>query len=108
MRTTMQTFLLDPDFAAAQLLDSRRLGKQRVEAMQILRALTRQRRLHHSHRSALLARRRPGHPPAWARLGGMTCASTDKAGCDLLATRSRAQAGGRPELWAGGRHCGCR
>lgn len=42
MRTTMQTFLPDPDFAAtAQLLDSKRLGKQRVEAMQILRALTR-------------------------------------------------------------------
>lgn len=38
----MQTFLPDPDFAAtARLLDSRRLGKQRVEAMQILRALTR-------------------------------------------------------------------
>lgn len=38
----MQTFLPDPDFSAtARLLDDRRLGKQRVEAMQILRALTR-------------------------------------------------------------------
>ncbi|MBW3573558.1 MAG: MSMEG_6728 family protein [Actinobacteria bacterium] len=38
----MQTFLPDPDFAgSARLLDSRRLGKQRVEALQVLRALTR-------------------------------------------------------------------
>lgn len=36
----MQTFLPYADFAAsAVVLDSRRLGKQRVEAMQILRAL---------------------------------------------------------------------
>ena len=38
----MQTFLPYPDFdASARALDSRRLGKQRVEAMQVLRALTR-------------------------------------------------------------------
>ena len=37
----MQTFLPSPDFAAsAAALDPRRLGKQRVEALQILRALT--------------------------------------------------------------------
>ena len=36
----MQTFLPSPDFAAsAAMLDPRRLGKQRVEAMQILRCL---------------------------------------------------------------------
>jgi hypothetical protein len=36
----MQTFLPYPDFVAcARVLDSRRLGKQRVEALQILRAL---------------------------------------------------------------------
>ena len=36
----MQTFLPDPSFArSARLLDARRLGKQRVEALQILRAL---------------------------------------------------------------------
>ncbi len=36
----MQTFLPDADFArSAQLLDSPRLGKQRVETLQILRAL---------------------------------------------------------------------
>jgi hypothetical protein len=39
----VQTFLPDPDFArSAEVLDDRRLGKQRVEAMQILRALTRE------------------------------------------------------------------
>ncbi len=38
----MQTFLPEADFAAvARVLDTRRLGKQRVEALQILRALTR-------------------------------------------------------------------
>ncbi len=36
----MNTFLPYPDFAeSARCLDSRRLGKQRVEAMQILRAI---------------------------------------------------------------------
>jgi Pyrimidine dimer DNA glycosylase len=38
----MQTFLPYPNFAAsAAALDDRRLGKQRVEALQVLRALTR-------------------------------------------------------------------
>lgn len=37
----MQTFLPYPDFAAtAAVLDPRRLGKQRVEALQVLRAIT--------------------------------------------------------------------
>ncbi|AYN37898.1 cytoplasmic protein [Streptomyces dangxiongensis] len=37
----MQTFLPDPDFrCSALLLDRRRLGKQRVEALQVLRGLT--------------------------------------------------------------------
>lgn len=37
----MQTFLPYPDFAAtARVLDPRRLGKQRVETLQVLRALT--------------------------------------------------------------------
>ncbi len=37
----MQTFLPYPDFAAtARVLDPLRLGKQRVEALQVLRALT--------------------------------------------------------------------
>lgn len=37
----MQTFLPYPDFhATAEVLDGRRLGKQRVETIQVLRALT--------------------------------------------------------------------
>jgi hypothetical protein len=37
----MQTFLPFPDFTAtARALDARRLGKQRVEALQVLRSLT--------------------------------------------------------------------
>lgn len=37
----MQTFLPHPDFGAtAAVLDQRRLGKQRVETIQVLRALT--------------------------------------------------------------------
>jgi hypothetical protein len=37
----MQTFLPYPDFVeSAKVLDNRRLGKQRVEAIQVLRALT--------------------------------------------------------------------
>lgn len=39
----MQTFLPYPDFAAsAAVLDPKRLGKQRVETIQVLRALTRE------------------------------------------------------------------
>ena len=38
----MQTFLPDPDFElAARSLDAKRLGKQRVETIQVVRALTR-------------------------------------------------------------------
>jgi hypothetical protein len=37
----VQTFLLLPSFAAsARVLDPQQLGKQRVEALQVLRALT--------------------------------------------------------------------
>jgi hypothetical protein len=37
----VQTFLPDPDFRrTASLLDDRRLGKQRVEALQVVRGLT--------------------------------------------------------------------
>ncbi|NKQ58960.1 cytoplasmic protein [Amycolatopsis sp. K13G38] len=37
----MQTFLPYPDFtASARVLDTRRLGKQRVETLQVLRAIT--------------------------------------------------------------------
>ena len=42
----MQTFLLFKSFRkSAQVLDDRRLGKQRVEALQIIKAITGQKRL---------------------------------------------------------------
>ncbi len=51
----MQTFLPHPDFeTTARLLDSRRLGKQRVEAMQVLRALTRDKYGWKSHPAVLM------------------------------------------------------
>ncbi len=51
----MQTFLPDPDFTvSAQLLDTRRLGKQRVEALQVLRALTRESYGWKSHPAVLM------------------------------------------------------
>ncbi len=50
---TLQTFLPFPDFAAsAKALDPRRLGKQRVEALQVLNAL---------------AAAREGRPYGWLR-----------------------------------------
>jgi hypothetical protein len=46
----MQTFLPDPDFEkCATILDYRRLGKQRVESMQILNALKNPQNRWHNH-----------------------------------------------------------
>jgi hypothetical protein len=51
----MQTFLPFPEFErTAVVLDDRRLGKQRVEALQILRALTRERYGWQSHPAVLM------------------------------------------------------
>jgi hypothetical protein len=51
----MQTFLPYPDFAeSAAVLDSKRLGKQRVEALQVLRALTRESYGWKSHPAVLM------------------------------------------------------
>lgn len=51
----MQTFLPHPDFqTTARLLDTRRLGKQRVEALQVLRALTRETYGWKSHPAVLM------------------------------------------------------
>jgi hypothetical protein len=63
----MQTFLPEPDFAAsAAVLDRQRLGKQRVEVMQLLGALTGQRAGWASHPAARMWR---GHEVALARYG---------------------------------------
>ena len=82
----MQTFLPYPDFEqAARALDQKRLGKQRVEVIQVVRALTRPDYGWRHHPVALMWR---GYEEAlgrygltccevWAELGfGDTCAAT--------------------------------
>lgn len=100
----MQTFLPYPDFAAtARALDPRRLGKQRVEAVQVLRALTVRGYGWRHHPAAKMWR---GYEEALVRYGleicgrwcaldrADTCAGTlrrDLArACGVLATRSQA------------------
>ncbi|MGH3937463.1 MAG: MSMEG_6728 family protein [Pseudonocardiaceae bacterium] len=98
----MQTFLPYPEFvASAVVLDNRRLGKQRVEAMQILRALTRERYGWKHHPAVLMW---ADHEEAlacyamdicaeWVRRGyADTCAASicaDLAAADLPAPRSQ-------------------
>ena len=82
----MQTFLPYPDFvASSEVLDDRRLGKQRVETLQVLRALTRETYGWKHHPAVLMW---VGHEAAlaaygvancevWVRRGyGDTCAAT--------------------------------
>lgn len=67
----MQTFLPYPDFErTARVLDSRRLGKQRVEVIQIIRALTRPGYGWAHHPAVLMWR---GHEEALGRYGLTTC-----------------------------------
>lgn len=70
----MATFLLYPDFSrSAAVLDDRRLGKQRVETLQVVRALRAAQamppwlgdeRVHASHQASLL-RKDPAHYRGW-------------------------------------------
>lgn len=63
----MQTFMPVPDFAeSAAVLDRQRLGKQRVEVMQLLGALTGQRAGWANHPAARMWR---GHEVALGRYG---------------------------------------
>ena len=67
----MQTFLPYADFAAsAHVLDDRRLGKQRVEALQVLRALTRETYGWKHHPAVLMW---VGHESALAAYGVAVC-----------------------------------
>jgi hypothetical protein len=73
----MQTFLPFPDFAAsARVLDRRRLGKQRVEALQILNALTVPGHGWQHHPAVLMWQ---GYEEALVRYGVEVCA----VWCDL-------------------------
>lgn len=67
----MQTFLPYADFvASAKSLDDRRLGKQRVEALQVLRALVRPTYGWKHHPAVKMWR---GYEPALARYGVEVC-----------------------------------
>ena len=68
----MQTFLPYADFpASASALDDRRLGKQRVETLQVLRALTRETYGWKHHPAVLMW---AGYEPALAAYGVAICA----------------------------------
>jgi hypothetical protein len=85
----MQTFLPYPDFAAsAAVLDDRRLGKQRVEALQVLRALTYEGYGWQRHPAV---RMWAGHPRAVAAYGLAVCAVWTATGrADTCAATIRA------------------
>lgn len=74
----MQTFLPYADFrATAEVLDDRRLGKQRVEALQILRALTVPGYGWQHHPAVLMWR---GYEEALARYGLEICRVWEERG----------------------------
>lgn len=73
IRPVMQTFLPVPDFAgSARALDRRRLGKQRVEALQVLRALVVP---GYGWRHHPAAKMWTGYPEALTRYGLDVCAA---------------------------------
>lgn len=81
----MQTFLPHPDFrASAEALDDKRLGKQRVETIQVVRALTRPGYGWAHHPAVLMWR---GHEEALGRYGLVCCEVWTARGfadtCDL-------------------------
>jgi hypothetical protein len=74
----VQTFLPFPDFAAsAKVLDRKRLGSQRVEAMQIFNALTVPGHGYRHHPAAKMWR---GHEEALARYALTMCAEWARRG----------------------------
>ena len=112
----MQTFLPYPDFArSARTLDPKRLGKQRVETIQVVRALTRPGYGWANHPAVLMwkgfeeALGRYGFTccEAWLELGfDDTCAMTiatdlRAAGVDTVRTQAELAAVGRLPPWLG-------
>ena len=112
----MQTFLPYADFeATARVLDSRRLGKQRVEVIQIVRALTRPGYAWKSHPAVLMwsgyeeALGTYGHivSRVWVEQGfGDTCAATiaadlAAAGVEQLRPQAELAAAGDLPPWLG-------
>ena len=112
----MQTFLPYADFArTASVLDTKRLGKQRVETIQIVRALTREKYGWRHHPAVLmwrgceeaLGRYGLTMVEAWTTLGfADTCAATiraDLAAAGIHDVRSQADlaAAGALPRWLG-------
>lgn len=106
----MQTFLPFPDFAAtARVLDRRRLGKQRVEALQVFRSITVPGYGWRHHPAARMWR---GYEEALTRYGLDVCEEWCAAGhadtCrgllreELRATTGIAEPRPQPELAAAG------
>ena len=94
----MQTFLPYPDFeASAGALDLRRLGKQRVETIQVVRALTVPGYGWRNHPAALMWK---GHEEALGRYGLTCCAVWLERGfadtCAATITADLAAAGVEP------------
>ncbi len=74
----MQTFLPFTDFEqTARALDTRRLGKQRVETLQIVRALTRPGNGWRNHPAVRMWR---GYPEALGAYGAVVCAEWRRRG----------------------------
>lgn len=102
----MNTFLPYPSFAeSARVLDRQRLGKQRVEVLQLLRALTGQTKGWANHPAALMWR---GHEAELAAYGLIVCVEWRVRGykdscydkiLDVLGTLSLPFAG--PAAWFG-------
>ncbi len=94
----MQTFLPDPDLRrCARLLDDRRLGKQRVETFQILRALTWRSYGWKNHPAVVMWR---GHVPALVLYGLVVCDEWRRRGyADTVAASLLAFTGGRTPRW---------
>jgi hypothetical protein len=105
----VQTFLPYPDFArSASVLDDRRLGKQRVEVLQIIRALTIPGYGWRAHPAALMWK---GHEEALVAYGATICAEWRRRGfADTCEAKILADAGtagirsarSQEELAAGG------
>lgn len=99
----MQTFLTHADFGqSARSLDYRRLGKQRVEAWQILRALAGETRGWVNHPATRMWR---GHEGSLARYGIAVCREwVDRGYRDTMLERFVAAADGlddAPPHWLG-------
>lgn len=112
----MQTFLPHPDFeASARALDTKRLGKQRVETIQVVRGLVRPGYGWANHPAVLMwkgfeeALGRYGFVccAVWTELGfADTCAATiaadlAEAGVTEVRTQSELAAAGRLPPWLG-------